>query len=126
MVDTPEKESSRLPWGMGRIAFTAQRQRIEELMAKGYPKTMIYEELKPNLNGLSYSQFVVLVRKNLGGATPRKYSEKPSGPVGLEPPQNLPTMEEKHPKKWNPKTPNNQAFKGFVPGPKEPNPADLW
>jgi len=117
MVNTPENKSeSRLPWGMGRIAFTAQRERIEAMLSQGYPKTMIYSELEPHLNGLSYTQFNTLIRKKIGGSIPRQSNKS------VIPQENR--EEKAHEENSNDKP--ISTTKKYQPGPRIPNPSELY
>lgn len=115
------KAENRLAWGRGRMAFVAQQERIAKMLAEGWPQTLIYKELEPHLNGLSYSQFSVHIRKNIlknqktAASRPEPgtvISTAPSEPV-------KPAISEAEPV---PK----RSFKSFIPGPKDPDPKDLW
>ena len=118
-----KKAGNRLAWGRGRMAFIAQQERIAKMIAEGWPQTMIYKELEPHLNGLSYSQFSVHIRKNIlksqkvGASRPEPRAtaaatQVPDAPI-------KPSAMESAPIK-------KAGFKSFVPGPKDPDPKELW
>lgn len=118
-----KKAENRLAWGRGRMAFIAQQERIARMLADGWPQTMIYKELEPHLNGLSYSQFSVHIRKNIlktqkTGASRPEPSASTTTSQAAQVPVKPNTME--------PAALKKTGFKSFVPGPKDPDPKDLW
>ena len=125
MDPTKDKKNTenRLAWGRGRMAFIAQQEHIAKMIAEGWPQTMIYKELEPHLNGLSYSQFSVHIRKNIlnsqkvGASRPEPGATATAIPVP-DTPMKPSTMESTSIKK--------AGFKSFVPGPKDPDPKELW
>jgi hypothetical protein len=118
-----KKAENRLAWGRGRMAFIAQQDRIARMIAEGWPQTMIYKELEPHLNGLSYSQFSVHIRKNIlktqkvGASQPEPRAAATAVPVP-DTPLKSSALESASIKK--------AGFKSFVPGPKDPDPKELW
>ena len=102
---TDEKKSeNRLAWGRGRMAFMAQQARIAKMLGEGWPQTMIYKELEPHLNGLSYSQFSMHIRKNIlktqkTGASHPQSTSIPEQAQQVLPEPVKPTEQNQHPLK---------------------------
>ena len=122
---TDEKKSeNRLAWGRGRMAFMAQQTRITKMLAEGWPQTMIYKELEPHLNGLSYSQFSMHIRKNILKTQKTGASRPQSTPIPEQAQQTLPEPMKAIETDLAPT--QKPGFKSFVPGPKDPDPKELW
>lgn len=124
LPEEPRGQSQRLHWGIGRVAMYANLETIKDRLGQGYPKTLIYNELKDRLGGLSYSQFVAHVRKMSAdsGSIPKNFSQKIDEPeTTINKGFNL-DERGKHEKR---KTSAGKPSK-FTPGPRIPDPSQLY
>lgn len=86
MNHTSGEENKRTAWGEGRIAFLANKAKVQSLLNDGWPVTKVYSELQPSLGGLTYSGFVRCIRKHLETSSPiQKQTRQESS--AIEPPQ---------------------------------------
>lgn len=121
MDQTPEQKlnTERAAWGDGRIAYAAHASRIQQLMTQGWPLKKIYRELQDQLTGLSYQQFTYHVRKQTPKtATPpilaadtRDISQPETIERGMD--------EQKQES-------SRTTGKRFTPGPRIPDPSQLY
>jgi hypothetical protein len=110
-----EKEVSHpLHWGRGRFAFLAQQEQIKSMLAVGHTQLEIYKALQVHLNGLCYSQFSHLIRKNITARS------KPAAP-----PATKITTPPKYESQKN-LSASKPAFRSFQPGPTLPDINDLF
>ncbi len=101
--------SERVAWGAGRVAFRANLPTIRDQLNAGWPMSTVYRRIQSSLAGLSYRAFTKLVSKQFRPATKlattkhqaatAQVGEKPKA-LG-EPPK-------------------------FRPGPRIPDPKDLY
>jgi hypothetical protein len=134
--------SSRTDWGNGRAAFRANRPAIQKLLDEDWPLTTIYQRVQDSLAGISYRQFINLVRKNFpstsqlrrtkNNALTQSISSAQSTPV-VESPVQTPKLAAKETTKDEtldttppPKPAPFEFIKSYKPGPKVPNLKDLF
>ncbi len=121
MDQTPEQKPGveRAAWGDGRIAYAAHANRIQQLMTQGWPLKKIYRELEDQLTGLSYQQFTYHVRKQTpktaASPIPAVDTRDISQPETIE----RGTDEQKQ-------EPSRATGKRFIPGPRIPDPSQLY
>src|SRR6185437_3341939 len=118
----------RVAWGVGRVVFRAKLANIQDQLNAGWPMSTIYHRLEDSLAGLSYRAFTKLVNKYCGSshrptirrtetlassAQPHLVSQitQPSAPQGRSNGKNITA----------PGKPTR-----FQPGPRNPNPADIY
>jgi|GEM_PF-2998977 len=126
MDQTPEHKpgAERAAWGEGRIAYAAHASHIQQLIAQKWPLIKIYRELESQLLGLSYQQFTYHVRRQTPKTAPAPRAQDDNGSVSApEQSQTLETIERNQDEQN--KTPNRTG-KRFVPGPRVPDPSQLY
>ena len=109
---SPEgKPSTKRYKGQGRVAFLANFEKIQNLVEAGWPLQAVFDQCQDGL-GIQYIQFRRYVRQYI--------------PVK----EHRPVLKEK-PREEQNKTSTTgyvrpTGFKQFVPGPKNPDPKDIW
>jgi hypothetical protein len=128
--------SSRTVWGNGRAAFRANRPTIQKLLAEDWSMTTIYQRVQDSLAGISYRQFIKLVRKNFPSTSQlRQAKNKPltQSIASAESTAQTPKLAAKETTKAEtldttppPKPAPFEFIKSYKPGPKVPNLNDLF
>lgn len=117
------QHTSRAAWGDGRIVFAAHAKRIQEYMDSGWPLKKIYRELENQLTGLSYQQFAYHVRKQNKAKNPTAVTESGMNPT-IETPlkQEIRGQEDEQ----NQESSRSGKPSRFIPGPRIPDPSQLY
>ena len=116
------QQTSRAAWGDGRIVFAAHARRIQEYMDSGWPLKKIYRELENQMTGLSYQQFAYHVRKQNKSKNPSA-SERGMNSI-IEAPLQPEIRGQADEQNQEPN--RNGKPSRFVPGPRIPDPSQLY
>jgi hypothetical protein len=118
----------RVAWGTGRIVVRANLSTIQDLLADGWPMTTIYQRLIDSLGGVSYRQFTEHVRGRLRFTV--KQATKKQHAIGVVDSTNEAASVGTSPlRTWianREKSENPQRLAKFQPGPRVPDPKDLY
>lgn len=101
-------DTGRTQWGKARVLFLANLERVKAVVDEGWPLAHIYRENQNTLDTMSYGQFYHWARRYLSDEPPPARREKTPKPAASKPARPV-----KEPK-------------GFVPGPRVPDPDDLF
>jgi hypothetical protein len=104
-----KEHSDRVAWGAGRVAFRANLPTIQDELNAGWPMSTVYRRIQSSLAGLSYRAFTKLASKHCRPATKlaTKQYHVATAPVVEKP------------------KPFGEPQK-FRPGPRIPDPKDLY
>lgn len=104
-----KEHSDRVAWGAGRVAFRANLPTIQDQLNAGWATSTVYRRIQSSLAGLSYRAFTKHVRKQFGPATKLATTkhQAATAPV-VEKPKALGQPQQ------------------FRPGPRIPDPKDLY
>lgn len=121
--------SERIAWGAGRIAFRSRLSFIQQQVEAGSPLTAIYEQIKDSLAGMSYNAFTYHARKHLAIAVKQRrkgYDPVQESVVSFAPFTRIESssIQKGSASKTNINTPGKPAK--FRPGPRVPDPRDLY
>ncbi|MGI0086078.1 MAG: hypothetical protein ACREBQ_13445 [Nitrososphaerales archaeon] len=127
-MEEGRKHVDRVAWGVARVAFLANLPTIQEQLNAGWPMSATYQRAKSSLGGMSYRAFTKLVGKYFGPTLRqpiRKYeaakqiiSSAATASVVASQAQRGSVNDEK------PRDPGRPAR--FRPGPRIPNPKDIY
>ena len=118
----------RVAWGAGRVAFRASLADIQDQLNAGWPMSTVHRRLQGSLAGLSYRGFVKLAAKYLSSAPKQRtrkndvtnQSAQSAGLARIAEP--ITVREQTNDNKTI--TPGKPAK--FRPGPRIPDPRDLY
>jgi hypothetical protein len=118
----------RVAWGTGRIVVRTNLTAIQDLLADGCPLTTIYQRLKDSLGGVSYRQFAEHVRGQLRSTV--KHATKKQHAIGvIDSTNETASVGASLVQKWianREKSENPGRSAKFQPGPRVPDPKDLY
>jgi hypothetical protein len=102
--------SRRTIWGDGRIIFAAHAEKIRQLIVCGWSIRKIHQEYNDTLSGLSYQQLAYYLHKE-------KQKEQS---------QKISSTEQTIQKSPLAKSRDSEPVKRFKPGPRMPDPQQLY
>lgn len=73
------KDTKKVRWGAGRVAFLAEREAIAALVLEGHPLRSVFDRYRGSL-GISYPQFTRYVNRYIRSAKTDAQHQK-QGPV---------------------------------------------
>lgn len=114
--------------GENLVHFLAHQERVKADLEAGYPVKAAYNRYADTLD-MSYNQFHRYVTRYLSEHVKHKVT-KPTPTSKQETPKPPSTLESQPPAQESDSGPRlskpTSGFKQFIPGPKTPNPKDLW
>jgi hypothetical protein len=121
----PEKgHVKRVAWGTGRVVVRANLSEIQELLATGWPLTTVFRRMNGSLGGVSYRQFAEHVRRELRSNA--KDTTKEQRTIGDMDSTNekASLVQQRLANRERSENPGRPAK--FQPGPRVPNPKDIY
>lgn len=123
-IPETEKKAQKMR-GENLVPFLAHLEKVRAEVEQGWPIKSIYNRYAETLD-MSYPQFSRYVKRYIGNRSVQAATVPSSPEKQITPPLPASTPAQKKQETDKISKQPSSAFKGFIPGPKEPDPADLW